>query len=207
MLLTLSDFCSDDDVDQPYCARARGSEKARGFGYSRKLNILRGCDIEAMLTTHPSYNPFSTEIWAQIAWQVDEVKDLLALSATCRFLRLLCTDDQLWKQLCIEHYAVDYACSSFFDQYKACLQDKSMRRVCRHLMGFTNPVLLEKSSLYKTMSLNFPCSKCRALCPELYMCMHRKCDEARKYFFDLLTGVICLHRLPNLKFHSVLWLP
>src|ERR1700712_2489063 len=103
-----------------------------------------------MLSTHSYNNPFSTEIWTQIAWQVDNLRDLLALSSTCRFLRILCTDDQLWKQLCMQHYAVDYAHSSFLEQYKACLQDKSMRRVCRHLMGFTNPILLEKSSLYKT---------------------------------------------------------
>jgi len=140
--------------------------------------ILR---FSSMLSSHQSYTPFSPEIWSQIAWQVEDVQDLLALSATCRFLRLLCTDDQLWKQLCIQHYGVDYTYTSFLTQYKACTQDKSMRRVCRHLMGFTQPILLEKSSLYKTMSLESPCSKCHALCNELYMCMHRKCDEACKY--------------------------
>lgn len=136
--------------------------------------------FSSMLSSHQSYTPFSPEIWSQIAWQVDDVQDLLALSATCRFLRLLCTDDQLWKQLCIQHFGVDYTYTSFLSQYKACTQDKSMRRVCRHLMGFTQPILLEKSSLYKTMSLESPCSKCHALCNELYMCMHRKCDEACK---------------------------
>lgn len=142
---------------------------------------------------NPAYNPFSTEIWAQIAWQIDSVRDLLALSATSHVLRLICTDDQLWKQLCVEHYAVDYTHDNYLNQYKSCLQDKSMRRVCRHLMGFTNNVLLEKSTLYKSMSLNKPCSQCHAICQELYMCMHGTCDEARNYnLYPILNVFLCM---------------